>query len=68
MFKTQIKKETYEIDRAGNPLAVKGKTAKVKYKKLKKGTYKLKVNVKAAGNANYKASAVKKVTFKVKVR
>ena len=38
-----------------------------KNKKMKKGTYTVKVKVKAAGNANYKASAVKTVTFKVKV-
>ena len=36
-------------------------------KGLKKGTYKVKVKVKAAGNANYKASAWKTVTFKIKV-
>ena len=38
-----------------------------KNKKMKKGTYQVKVKVKAAGNANYKASAWKTVTFKVKV-
>ena len=44
-------------------------TGKVTVKKgLKKGTYKVKVKVKALGNNNYKASAVKTVTFKVKVR
>lgn len=44
-------------------------TGKVTVKKgLKKGTYKVNVKVKAAGNANYKASAVKTVTFKVKVK
>lgn len=48
---------------------INAKTGKVTIKKkLRKGTYKLKVNVKAAGNANYKASAVKTVTFRVKVR
>jgi len=114
----------YKIKKAANPLKVKGKTAEVKYSKLKKkeqtlavtkvinfvkkgkgemkytlssaikgdknfkkyfkidkttgrltvktglktGTYKVTVKVKAAGNDNYKASAVKTVTFKVKVK
>ena len=44
-------------------------TGKVVVKKgLKKGIYKVKVKVKAFGNTNYKASAVKTVTFKVKVK
>ena len=48
--------------------SVNGKTGKVTVKKgLKKGTYKVKVKVKTAGNANYKASAWKTVTFKVRV-
>lgn len=42
---------------------------KVTVKKgLKKGTYKVKVKVKAAGNANYKASAWKSATFSIKVK
>ena len=49
--------------------SVNAKTGKITVKKrLKKGTYKVKVKVKAAGNANYKASAWKTVTFKVKVK
>lgn len=36
-------------------------------KKIKKGTYKVKVNVTAAGNANFNA-VTKAVTFKVKVK
>ena len=113
---TGSKKMTYKIGKAKNPLAVKGRTAAVKYAKLKnktqqlsvskvmkfsakgkgkmsyvktsgnkkitinkkngkvtvgkglkKGTYKVKVKVKAAGNANYKASAAKTVTFKIKI-
>ena len=49
--------------------SVNAKTGKITVKKrLKKGTYKVKVKVKAAGNANYKASAWKPVTFKVKVK
>ena len=107
----------YTINKAANPLAVKAKTAKVKYstlkkkaqtlavskvvtfskkgqgtmtyakasgnkkitinkktgkvtvkKGLKKGTYKVKVKIKAAGNSNYKASAYKTVTFKIIVK
>jgi len=47
---------------------VNTKTGKVTVKKkLKKGTYKVTVKVRAAGNSNYNASAWKKVTFKVKV-
>ena len=45
------------------------KTGQVTVKKgLKKGTYKVKVKVRAAGNDNYNASTWKQVTFKVKVR
>ena len=48
---------------------INAKTGKITVKKkLKKGTYTVKVKVKAAGNANYKASAWKAVTFKVKVK
>lgn len=44
-------------------------TGKVSVKKgLKKGTYKVKVKVKALGNNNYKASGLKSVTFTVKVK
>ena len=42
---------------------------KVTVKKgIKKGTYKVKVKVKAAGNNKYKASAWKTVTFRVNVK
>ena len=37
-------------------------------KKLKKGTYKIKVKVMSTGNATYKASGWKTVTFKIKVK
>ena len=48
---------------------INAKNGNVTVKKgLKKGTYKVKVKVKAAGNANYKASSWKAVTFKVKVK
>ena len=44
-------------------------TGKVTVKKgLKKGAYRVKVKVRAAGNANYLASAGKAVTFTVKVK
>jgi len=53
-------KKTFSIDL---------KTGKVTVRKgLKKGTYKVKVRIKAEGNANYRASAWKAVTFKVRVR
>ena len=45
-----------------------GKVTIKKNKKMKKGTYKVKVKVQALGNTNYNASAVKTVTFKVKVK
>ena len=48
---------------------IASKSGKVTVKKgLKKGTYKVRVKVKAGGNANYKASAWKTVTFKVSVK
>ena len=37
-------------------------------KKLRKGTYKIKVKVTAAGNSNYKSSSTKTVTFKIRVK
>ena len=49
-------------------ITINKKTGKVTVAKgLKKGTYSVKVKVKAGGNANYKASAYKPVTFKIKV-
>ena len=114
---TDPKTITWTIDKADNPLSIKGRTVKVKYKKLKKknqklavtkvikftkkgqgkmtytkasgkkkitinkktgkvtvkkglkkGTYKVKVKVKAAGNANHNASTWKTATFKIKVK
>ena len=48
---------------------VNAKNGNVTVKKgLKKGTYKVKVKVKAAGNSNYKASAWKNVMFKITVK
>lgn len=61
--------KTY-IKASGNKnITIAKKTGKVTVKKgLKKGTYKVTVKVKAAGNANYKASDVKKVAFKISVK
>ena len=53
-------KKYFKINKSTGKVTVK--------KKLKKGTYKVTVKVKANGNANYNASAVKTVTFKVKVK
>ena len=48
---------------------INAKTGNVIVKKgLKKGIYRVKVKVRAAGNTNYKASAWKKVAFKVQVK
>ena len=44
-------------------------TGKLTVKKgLKKGTYQVTVKVRALGNGNYKASSLKTVTFKVKIK
>ena len=49
-------------------LAFTKKTGKVTVKKgLKKGTYKVKIRVRAAGNATYKAGA-RTVTIKIKIK
>ena len=48
---------------------INAKTGNVTVKKgLKKGTYKVKVQVKSVGNANYKPSSWKSVTSKVRVK
>ncbi len=45
------------------------KTGKITVKKgTKKGTYRIKVEVMAAGNGNYLASKAKTVSVKVKVK
>ena len=58
------------VKKSGNEkIKIDKKTGKVTLKKgLKKNTYKVTVGVKAAGDAEYKASATKSVTFTVKVR
>lgn len=45
-----------------------GKVTIKKNSKMKKGTYKVKIKVKALGNTNYAPSAWKSVTFTVKVK
>ena len=54
--------------RSAFPASKTLKLAIKKNRKMKKGTYKVKVNVNAAGNTNYKASKVKTVTFKIIVK
>ena len=58
------------IKSSGNKkITINKKTGKVTVKKgLKKGTYKIKVKVKAAGNTNFKASKQYKLTIKIKVK
>ena len=59
---------TYVKASGNKKISVNKKTGKITVrKKLKKGTYKLKVKVKAAGNSRYK-SVTKKVTVKIKVK
>ncbi len=59
---------TYAKSSGNKKITINKKTGKVTVAKgLKKGTYSVKVKIKAAGNANYKASAYKTVTFKIKI-
>ena len=61
--------KTYVKVGGNKKITVAKATGNVTVKKgLKKGTYKVRVRVKAAGNANFKASAWKTVTFRVKVK
>ena len=53
-------KKYFKINKKTGKLTIK--------KKLKKGKYKLTVKVKAVGNADFKPSAWKKITVKVKVK
>ena len=62
-------KLTYSKVSGNQQIAIDKTTGKVTVKKgLKKGTYQVKAKVKAAGNANFKASAWKTVTFTVRVK
>jgi endo-1,4-beta-xylanase len=59
---------SYKKKSGNKKIAINKKTGKVTVKKgLKKGTYKVKVAIKAAGNGNYNAKTIN-VTFKVKVK
>ncbi|MBQ9060349.1 MAG: hypothetical protein IJ128_04315 [Firmicutes bacterium] len=61
-------KVTYKKVKGNKKIRINAKTGKVTVKKkLKKGTYKVKVKVTAAGNGDYKP-LTKQVTFKVKVK
>ena len=60
---------TYAKVSGNRKITVSKTTGKVTIRKgLKKGTYSMKVRVKAAGSDNYKPSAWKTVTFKVRVK
>ena len=62
-------KLTYTKVSGKKKITINATTGKVTVKKkLKKGTYKVKVRVQAAGDSNYEKSAVKEVTFKIKVK
>ena len=61
-------KVTYARAGGSKKILINKKTGKVTIKKkLRKGTYKLKVKVKAAGTSKYK-DATKKVTVNIKVK
>ena len=60
---------SYKKVSGNKKITINKKTGKVTVKKgLKKGTYKVKVKVRAAGNSIYAASAWKAVTFRIKVK
>ena len=60
---------TYKKVKGNKKITINKRTGKVTIKKgLKKGTYKVRMKIKAKGNANYKASAYKTITFKIKIK
>ena len=69
-FKNKGKGPRTYLKKSGNKkISISKKTGKVTVLKgLPKGTYKVKVKVRAAGNANYKKSSWKTVTFRIKVK
>jgi hypothetical protein len=69
-FKTKAKGAmTYTKVSGNKAITIDKKTGKVTIKKgLKKGTYKVKVKMNAAGNANYKPSPTRAVSFTIVVR
>ena len=59
---------TYVKKSGQKKIVIAKKTGRVTVKKgLKKGTYRIKVKVQAAGNSSYLPSSVKTVTFKIKI-
>lgn len=69
-FTNQINdRKIYTKVKGNKKIVINKNTGKVTVKKgLKKGTYKVKVKIKAEGNINYLPSAEKTVTFKIKVK
>ena len=62
-------KMAYKKASGSKYITINKTTGKLTVKKgIAKGTYKVKVKVRAAGNANYKVSAWKSVTLKITVR
>ena len=60
---------TYNKVNGNKRITINKKSGMVTIKKgLKKGTYKVKVKIKANGNVNYKSSAFKTITFKIKIK
>ena len=60
---------TYVKSSGNKKITINKKTGKVTVAKgLKKGTYVVKVKIKAAGNANYAASAYKTVKVKILIK
>ena len=68
-LKVKAKTVKVKFSKGNKKISINKKNGKVTIKKgLKKGTYKVKVKIKANGNVNYKASAFKTITFKIKVK
>ena len=62
-------KLTYKKIKGNKKITIGKSSGKVTVKRgLKKGKYKIKVSVQAAGDANYKASALKPITIVVKIK
>ena len=61
--------KTYVKVSGNKKIKINKKTGKITVKKgLKKGTYKVKVKIKAAGNKNFKSSGCKQETFNIMVK
>lgn len=60
---------TYAKTAGNKKIAINKKTGQVTVSKgLAKGTYKVKVKIRAGGNSNYKPSSYKTVTFKIQIK